>query len=316
MNQEDPLRFQTVLDRARSDHSDTTAGTVSAVYPGLSEVDPGLFGIAVTEVDGRVTEVGDAGVRFALMSCAKPFVFALVCQTRGLEEVRATVGVNATGLPFNSSAAVERDPASRTNPMVNSGALATIALVPGASVDEQWQRIAEVLSGFAGRTLTINESMYSSVSQANHRNRSLAHLLFDRGALAGDPDSATELYTRVSCLEVTARDLSVMGATLANRGVSPVTGARVVDAGAARSAVAVMATAGLYETSGDWLLDVGLPAKSGIGGGIVTVAPGTLGLGTYAPRLDAAGNSIKGQLVAKQVARDLELDIFATPPEA
>jgi glutaminase len=306
--------MQQMLNGARRDHGNSTSGTVSTVYPALGAVDPGLFGIAVAEVGGQVTEVGDARVPFALMSCAKPFVFALVCQETGLQQVRETVGVNATGLPFNSASAVERDPYSRTNPMVNAGALVAIGMVLGASVDEQWTRITGVLSGFAGRRLDIDDLMYASVSKSNHRNRALANLLFDRGALAGDPDQATELYTRVSCLEVTARDLSVMGATLANRGVNPVTGVPVVDAEVARASVAVMATAGLYETTGDWLMDVGLPAKSGIGGGIFTVAPGKLGLGSYAPRLDPAGNSVNGQLVAQQLSRDLELDIFAPPP--
>jgi glutaminase len=307
----DSSRIQLLLDRVHLDVSDVVDGTVSTVYPALEEVDPHLFGIAVAGIDGRVLEVGDSRHAFTIMSCAKPFVFALVCQARGLDEARRRIGVNATGLPFNSLAAVERDPSSRTNPMVNSGALMSTGLLPGDSADQQWQVAVAGLSGFAGRALTVHDEMYASASASNLRNRALALLLADRGALDGDPATVTDIYTRTSCLEVTAADLAVMGATLAAGGVNPVTGARIVDPDIARATTAVMAVAGLYETSGDWLLDVGLPGKSGIGGGIVTVSPGRGGLGTFAPPLDDAGNSVKGQLVARQLARDLGLDVFA-----
>lgn len=302
---------QQAVDRAVRDYAAASAGEVSSVYPALKDVDPELFGAAIADVRGQVFSAGEVEATFALMSCSKPFVFALACQERGLDEVRARVGLNATGLPFNSSAAVEREPSSRTNPMVNSGALATIALVPGSTVDEQWGRIVRALSGFAGRALVVNDRTYASVSDANHGNRNLANLLAGRQALEGEPQHAAELYTRASCLGVTAMDLALMGATLANGGVNPVTGTSVVDPGTARAAIAVMAVAGLYETTGDWLMDVGLPAKSGIGGGIVSVAPGQLGMGTYSPRLDPAGNSVRGQLAAQRVARDLGLDIFS-----
>jgi glutaminase len=293
---------------------EVTSGSVSAVYPALAEVDADLFGIAVAGVHGEVSEVGDSRSAFTIMSCAKPFVFALVCQARGLDEARLRIGVNATGLPFNSLAAVERDSSSRTNPMVNSGALVTTSLLPGESAEERWGVALTGLSGFAGRTLEVHDVMYSSASASNHRNRALALLLTDREALHGDPEEVTDLYTRTSCLEVTAVDLAVMGATLASGGKNPVTGERVVEADVARATIAVMAIAGLYETTGDWLLDVGLPGMSGIGGGIVTVSPGKGGLGTFAPPLDAAGNSVKGQLIAKQLATDLDLDIFAAAP--
>jgi glutaminase len=314
--QNDSARVQQLLHRTYLELSDVTSGTVSSVYPALAEADPHLFGIAVAGVGGQVIEVGDSRHAFTIMSCAKPFVFALVCQARGVDEVRGRVGINATGLPFNSLAAVERDPASRTNPMVNSGALVSTSLLPGDSVDARWEGAVSGLSGFAGRTLEVHAGMYSSASASNHRNRALALLLADRKALNQDPEEVTDLYTRTSCLEVSAADLAVMGATLAAGGVNPATGARIVSADVARATIAVMAVAGLYETSGDWLLDVGLPGKSGIGGGILTVSPGKGGLGTFAPPLDAAGNSVKGQLVAHQLARDLDLDIFAPTPDS
>jgi glutaminase len=316
VQQSEPLPVQQLIARAHRELGEVTSGTVSSVYPALAEADPHLFGIAVAGVRGQVSEVGDSRARFTIMSCAKPFVFALVCQARGLDDARSRIGVNATGLPFNSLAAVERDPSSRTNPMVNAGALVSTSLLAGESVDERWDGVLRGLSGFAGRTLQLHEGMYASASASNQRNRALALLLTERSALDADPEEVTDLYTRVCCLEVSAVDLAVMGATLAAGGVNPVTRTRVVDADVARATIAVMAVAGLYETTGDWLLDVGLPGKSGIGGGIVTVSPGKGGLGTFAPPLDAAGNSVKGQLVAQQLARDLGLDIFSAGSEA
>ncbi|WP_152649871.1 glutaminase A [Demequina oxidasica] len=311
MTQVVPSRVLQALERSYLDASGDASGTVSSVYPVLADAEPELFGAAVVEISGEIAEVGDCGVGFSMMSCAKPFVFALVAQARGISLVRERVGVNATGLPFNSATAVERDPTSRTNPMVNSGALATIALTPGDSVDDQWQNIIQAVSEFAGRALETDPEAYASVSAANHQNRALAHLLSARGALASPPGDAVELYTRASCLVVSTRDLAAMGATLANSGTNPLTGDRVVDGDIARASVAVMATSGLYETTGDWMMKVGLPAKSGISGNIVTVAPGRLGLASYAPRLDAAGNSVKGAGIAQSLARDLRLDIFS-----
>jgi glutaminase len=246
------------------------------------------------------------------MSVAKPFLYALVCRQLGREELRRLIGVNATGLPFNSLAAVEQSRDGRTNPMVNPGAIAVTSLVPGADSEEKWQFIHDGLSRFAGRELTLDDEVYRSARKTNHRNRSLAALLQSYDRLYSDPAEAVDLYTRQSCLKVTARDLAVMGATLADGGVNPLTQEEVVDAESSHCTLAVMTTAGLYETSGDWLYDIGLPGKSGIGGGIVTVAPGKGGLGTFAPLLDSAGNSVKGQLAAAFLSRRLGLDLFAS----
>ena len=248
------------------------------------------------------------------MSVAKPFVFALVCAAVGPARARQCLGVNATGLPFNSAAAVEMSPDGRTNPMVNAGAIATTSLVPGATADAKWQAIHEGLSRFAGRELGLHEDIYACASATNHRNRALAQLLASCNSLYFDPMESTDLYTRQSSLEVTARDLAVMGATLADGGVNPLTRERVVGTSVCRHVLSVMTTAGLYETSGDWLYDVGLPGKSGIGGGIVTVSPGKCGLGTFAPLLDAAGNSVKGCLTAALLSRTLGMDLFASEP--
>ena len=305
-------RVRALVTGAFERHRGNTDGANSQVYPALARVPTDLFGICVAGVSGDVFAVGDAEVPFTIMSVAKPFVFALMCAAQGVEHVRAAVGVNATGQPFNSIDAVTQSRDGRTNPMVNSGALATTSLAPGGDLDERWRFVCDGLSRFAGRPLILDEEVYASASATNHRNREIARLLEGRGRLGCEAPVAVDVYTRQSCLSVTARDLAVMGATLADGGVNPVTRERVVDEGVCRATLAVMTTAGLYETSGDWLYDVGLPGKSGIGGGIVTVSPGKGGLGTFAPPLDAAGNSVKGQLVARDLSSQLGLDLFVS----
>jgi glutaminase len=305
---------QALVDEAYERFRQDTAGKVSDVYPALARVPGELFGICVVGTTGQIYAVGDALHEFSLMSVSKPFVFALVCEALGPEEARRRLGVNATGLPFNSLAAIERGGDGRTNPMVNAGAIATTSLVPGATFADQWRFIHDGLSRFAGRALPLDEEVYASACATNFRNQSIARLLQSFGRIYMDPAEATALYTRQCSLGVSARDLAVMGATLADGGVNPVTGERLVDPIVCHYTLAVMATAGLYETSGDWLYDIGLPGKSGIGGGIVTVSPGKGGLGTFAPPLDAAGNSVKGQLVAKFLSQRLGLDLFLSKP--
>jgi glutaminase len=200
--------------------------------------------------------------------------------------------------------------------MVNPGAIATTSFAPGRSGGEKWRFVREGLSAFAGRELEPDDEVLASASATNHRNRELAAALARRGALGCDPADAVDVYTRQSCVAVTARDLATMGATLADGGVNPLTRRRIVSAETCRHTLAVMTTAGLYETSGDWLYDVGLPGKSGIGGGIVTVSPGKGGLATFSAPLDAAGNSVRGQLAARFLSRRLGLDLFASTAAA
>ena len=290
-------------------------GQVSDVYPALAQVPQDLFGLCVVGVNGGTYASGDWDIPFSIMSVSKPFVFALILQVLGADATRGRLGVNATGLPFNSLAAVERSEGGRTNPMVNSGAIAATSLAPGSTLDEQWRFILDGLSRFAGRTLTMNDEVFASASRSNSRNQAIGQLLRNCGQLALEPVDAVELYTRQCSLNVTAKDLAVMGATLADGGVNPLTQKRVVDAETCKFTLAVMATAGLYETSGDWLYDVGLPGKSGIGGGIVTVSPGKGGFGAFAPRLDDAGNSVKGQLAARYLSERLGLSLFASQAE-
>jgi glutaminase len=293
-----------------------TEGQNSQVYPALARVPSNLFGICEVGTSGAVYAVGDSDYEFTIMSVSKPFIFALVCEHLGPAALREKIGVNATGRAFNSVEGVERGEDGRTNPMVNSGAIATTSLVPGADVTAKWRFIHDGLSRFAGRKLPLNDEVYASASETNFRNQSLARMLQSYGRVYMEPAGAVDLYTRQCSLNVSAKDLAVMGATLADGGVNPITKERVVDPSVCHYALAVMATAGLYETSGDWLYDIGLPGKSGIGGGIVTVSPGKGGLGTFAPLLDKAGNSVKGQLVAKFLSQRLGMDLFVSKAEA
>jgi glutaminase len=295
---------QAWVDEAYNRYARSADGEVSRVYPALASVPPDLFGICVAGTSGRIYRAGDADHEFTIMSVSKPFVFALVCDRVGPAAIRDKIGVNATGMPFNSSDAVERSLDGRTNPMVNPGAIATTSLAP------DWQFLHDGLSQFAGRELAFDDEVYASASATNDRNRDIAGLLADRGRVYSDPADAVDLYTRQCSVRVDARDLAVMGATLADGGVNPVTGERVIDASVCHYTLAVMLAAGLYETSGDWLYEVGLPGKSGIGGGIVTVSPGKGGLGTFAPRLDAAGNSVRGSLVARFLSARLGMDLL------
>src|SRR5262245_23990122 len=312
----DARQVQTLVSEAYNRFKSTVEGMNSEVYPALTRVPKDLFGICVAGTSGNIYVAGDAEHEFTIMSVSKPFVFALVCAELGVAEVRERVGVNATGLAFNSLTAVEQNPEGKTNPMVNAGAIATTSLVPGATLEDKWNFIHDGLSRFAGRRLTLSDEVYASATETNFRNQSLARLLQSYGRIYMDPGEATDLYTKQCALNVNARDLAVMGATLADGGVNPLTKARVIDPGICHYVLAVMATAGLYETSGDWLYDIGMPGKSGIGGGIVAVSPGKGGLGTFSPPLDAAGNSVRGQLAAKFLSQRLGLDLFASKPAA
>ncbi|WP_024898637.1 glutaminase A [Brucella rhizosphaerae] len=305
-----PDRVTKLVTEAHERFGSVTLGKNSQVYPALAKVSENLFGICVVSVDGHVFAVGDADHEFTIMSVSKPFIFALICDLIGATGARERLGVNATGYAFNSLAGIERDKDGRTNPMVNAGAIATTSLVPGNTESEKWRFIQEGLSHFAGRDLSVNEEVYVSASETNYRNRSIAWMLESVGRIYSNPVEAVELYTRQCSLNVSARDLAVMGATLAHGGVNPLTKEQVVKPDVCHYALAVMLTAGLYETSGDWLYEIGLPGKSGIGGGIVTVSPGKGGLGTFAPPLDEAGNSVRGQLAAQFLSQRLGLDLL------
>lgn len=287
-------------------------GVVADYIPVLAEADPALFGVCVAESGGDVHAAGDTEVEFSVQSISKAFVYALVCEAYGHEVVLERVGVNNTGLAFNSVMAVELNDGHPMNPMVNAGALATTALMPGATPAEQWENVRAGLSSFAGRRLELDEVVYRSESETNMRNKAIARLLQSYGRIRSDPLEVVDVYTLQCALRVSARDLAVMGATLADGGVNPVTGERVVSAQVCRDTLAVLASSGMYERSGEWLFEIGLPAKSGVAGGIVAVAPGKGAIGTFSPLLDPAGNSVRGQRATAYLSRTLGLNVFAS----
>jgi glutaminase len=312
----EPEMVQELVREAHARFKSDTEGENSQVYPALARVPSDLFGVCVVGTSGRVYAAGDVDYPFSIMSVSKPFVFALVCEQIGPDAARDKLGASATGLAFNSLAAVERAVDGRTNPMVNAGAIATTSLVPGATEEEKWTFIHGGLSRFAGRTLPLNDEVYASATETNFRNRGIAYLLQSYNRIYCDPMEATALYTRQCSLNVSAKDLAVMGATLADGGVNPLTKERVVSSSVCHYALAVMTTAGMYETSGDWLYDIGMPGKSGIGGGILAVSPGKGGFAAFAPLLDTYGNIVKGQLVAKYLSQCLGMDLFVSNVEA
>jgi glutaminase len=297
-------------DRFKTNHS----GAVADYIPALAVVPPDRFGISVVGVDGATYGIGDTQVEFSIQSVSKPFVFALICQTIGEDAAREKLGANNTGLPFNSVIALERIDEGTHNPMVNAGAIAATSLAPGDTAEAKWQFIQDHLSRFAGRPLSLNQAVYESEAATNQRNTGIAKLLQAYDRIFFDPVAATDIYTKQCSLNVTAQDLAVMAATLANGGVNPITQDAIIDPIHCQHVLAVMVTAGLYENSGDWLYETGLPGKSGVSGGLVTVAPHKAGLATFAPLLDEAGNSVKGQLVTQFLSAELGLNLFASRP--
>lgn len=292
----------------------TGGGKVADYIPALASASPELFGVALAGVGGQVWEAGDTRHRFSIQSVSKPFVFALICEAIGEQEAKEKLGANSTGLPFNSVIAIERAADGMTNPMVNAGAIAATSLAPGATAGEKWSFLKAGLSRFAGRELEVDGEVYACESENNQRNRSIANLLDSYRSIYWDPARATDLYTRQCSLAVDTRDLAVMAATLANGGVNPVTLERVIAEVHCRHVLTVMVTAGMYENSGDWLYDTGLPGKSGVSGGMIAAAPGKCGMASFSPPLDEAGNSVRGGMAMRALSEDLGLNLFASAP--
>ena len=304
-----PSPIHAYLEDLHARHARNTAGHVADYIPELTHANPAHFGICIATRDGIVYEVGDTSQHFTIQSVSKPFTYGLALAERGEDAVLAKIGVEPSGEAFNAIS-LRPQTGAPLNPLINAGAIAACGLVRGASIEERFARILAAYSCFAGRDLDVDERVYASESATGHRNRAIGWMLRNFGILDEEPTATLETYFRQCAIRVTCRDLAVMGATLANGGVNPLTHERVVDAESCHCTLAVMTTAGLYETSGDWLYDVGLPAKSGIGGGIVTISPGKGGMGTFAPRLDAAGNSVKGRHVAEYLSLRLGLDLL------
>jgi glutaminase len=287
----------------------TQQGALADYIPELTHADPEWFGICIATRDGIVYEVGDTQQPFTIQSVSKPFTYGLALADRGEEAVLAKIGVEPSGDAFNAIS-LRPQTGAPMNPLINAGAIAACGLVRGDGVDGRIPRILETFGRFAGRALDVDERVYASESATGHRNRAIGWMLRTFGVLPDEPTPTLETYFRQCAIRVTCRDLAIMGATLANGGVNPVTGVRALDAAFVDNVLSVMATCGMYDFSGEWLYQTGLPAKSGVGGGILAVQPARLGIGVFSPRLDEHGNSVRGIAVCRELAADLGLHIF------
>ncbi len=308
----DPGPFDPIgdlLGRIRAEFVDDDRGDVADYIPQLSTADPTAFGLALAGVSGSVYESGDATFPFTIQSISKPFVYALALADVGMDEVLARVGVEPSGEAFNAIS-LEPGTGRPDNPLINAGAIVTSSLVAGSGADERFGRILDLLSRCAGRDLVVDEDVFGSEHDTGDRNRALAHLMRSAGSLTMDVDEAVDVYFRQCSVLVSAVDLAVMGATLANGGVNPRTGGIAMDQELAEHVLTVMATCGMYDFSGEWLFRVGLPAKSGVSGGLVAVSPSQFGIGLYSPRLDGRGNSVRGVEASRAISERFSLHLM------
>ena len=305
-----PVSIKAAAEAAHAKFATVTEGQNADYIPYLATVPSKLFGIAIALADGTVIEVGDTQYEFAIESISKVFTLAAVMEQLGPAAVRQKIGADPTGEPFNSVMAIELHKGKPLNPFVNAGAIATTSLVPAKDGAERWNKIIGTMSAFAGRPLSVLNAVYKSESATNQHNRGIAWLLQSYGYCYSDPMEATDIYTRQCSVAITARDLAIMGASLAADGVNPVTKQRVLPAAHVPKILAEMTMNGLYDATGDWQYKVGLPGKSGVGGGILAVVPGKLAIGVFSPPLDVPGNSVRGQLVAQHLSEVLELNLF------
>ncbi|WP_438943435.1 glutaminase A [Nocardia otitidiscaviarum] len=291
-----------VYRRCRADDS----GALADYIPELAAVQPDSFGLCLATADGRVYGSGDLDTRFTIQSISKPFTYALALADRGPAAVAERIDVEPSGEPFFE---ISLDPASQRprNPMINAGAIAAAALITGRDAGDRFERIRRGYSRFAGRELRLNEAVYASEARTGYRNRAIGYLLRGAGIIDGDPDEAVDRYFRQCSIDITCRDLAMMAATLANNGVHPLTRERALTAPLVRQVLSVMTTCGMYDAAGDWVTTVGLPAKSGVGGGILAVLPGQLGIAVYSPRLDAHGSSVRGVRACRELSERLGL---------
>jgi len=303
------------LEDAHKKFKGVKEGKNADYIPALAEVPSKLFGISLVTVDGKTYDEGDVKSLFSIQSISKVFTLALVLQESGEQAVEDNIGVDATGQVFNSIVAIEQSKGFQQNPFVNPGAIASTGMVKGKTDAEKWNKILAIHSAFAGRQLEVNQPVYKSEAETNQRNQAIAALMSAYGHIQDDPKMVTDVYTRQCAINVSSHDLAVMAATLANGGKNPVTGKQVIAQEHVAKILAVMATAGLYDDSGIWLFNVGLPAKSGVGGGIIAVSPGKFGIAAFSPPLDAAGNSVKAQRAIEYVSNELGGNPYNVAPE-
>ncbi len=304
-----PAEIQAALDAALAKYSNLQEGANADYIPALAEVDSNIYGIALVTTDGKVYTAGDVKSEVSIQSISKVFTMAKVIQERGPDYIANTIGVDATGMRFNSIVSIEFSEkvlgGPEMNALVNPGAIAATSMVKGADRNEIWKSILGYYSDFAGRPLSVNEEVFKSESDTNQRNQAIGALMYAYGYIKDNPDRATDIYTEQCSVSVNAKDLATMAGSLANSGTNPVTGKKVLEAEYVPKVLAVMATAGLYDDSGKWFFRTGLPGKSGVGGGIIAVSPGKFGIAVISPPLDEAGNSVRAQKAIADISNAL-----------
>lgn len=301
--------FNDFLEQIHNDISSLRSGEVAGYIPELLEVEQDGFGIAIATVDGYVYQVGDSQTPFSIQSVSKAFTYGIALQDEGEEKVRSKVDVEPSGEAFNSIS-LEPETGRPRNPMINAGAISITSMVNGRNSEEKVSRIMDEFARYTGHQVHYDEKIYLSEKRTGHRNRAISHMLRNYEILESDPEQSLDAYFRQCSIMVTCRDLAVMGACLANTGVNPITGIRALDARYVPKVLSVMASCGMYDYSGNWIYQVGMPAKSGVGGGIVAVLPGQFGLAVYSPRLDPRGNSVRGIAVCERLSSDLGLHML------
>jgi glutaminase len=309
-----PAEIDSALKAAYTKYRDLKEGANADYIPALAKVDSNVYGIALVTVDGKVYTTGDLTTEVSIQSISKVFTMAKVMEEQSPQAIADNMGVDATGQVFNSINAVEQYKGAEMNAMVNPGAIAATSMVKGASYDEIWNKLLTFYSDFAGRKLTVLEDVYKSEAETNQRNQAISMLMFAYGHIKDNPLQACDIYTKQCSVGVNAKDLAMMAATLANGGKNPVTGKQLVRNENVPEILAVMATAGLYDDTGKWLFNTGLPAKSGVGGGIIAVSPGKWGIAVVAPPLDKAGNSVKAQKAITDISNALGGNPYAVKP--
>ncbi|MEE4107930.1 MAG: glutaminase A [Halieaceae bacterium] len=308
-------RLQAAVDRAYESFREVKEGANADYIPILATVPSDLFGIAIVTREGEVYSAGDVDYKFSIQSVSKPFTAALIMAQQGPEAVRSKIGVEPTGLPFNSKVAIEIYEERSGNPMVNAGAIAAVSLVDAESEEERWKLVLDNIEGFAGKPLSVLEEVYTSEYETAWGNRAIANLLYNYGRLYAEPEESLRVYTRQCSIGIDTLDLAMMGATLANEGVNPSTGRRMLPAAHVPELLAIMATAGFYDESGAWMFSAGLPSKTGVGGGVVSVVPGKFAIAAFSPRLNEAGNSVRAQLAIRQIAGELGVGLYGPNPD-
>lgn len=304
-------KVQAIVDKAYQKFKDLDDGAPADYIPELAKVKPDLFGISIVTVDGIVFSAGDVDHTFAIESISKAFTLAMVMQQIGEQGILDKLGAEPTGFPFNSVLAVEFQKTHVGNPLVNAGAMATASLLEGKSEEEKWNKILDFYSSCAGNDLHLMQDVYESETATNQHNVAIAWLLDSYGKMYSDPEKAVDLYTKQCSVGITNKQLATMGATLAAGGVNPFSGEQVFSNEHIPNILSLMLTAGLYDYSGTWSYLTGLPSKSGVGGGIVSVVPGKGAIAAFSPRLDGAGNSIRAQKAIAYISEQLKINIFA-----